>query len=302
MPTLTSPATTRGLGAAVLGSLMTGFGGVFATLTYGMTGLVLTCWRLWFGALFLLLVTYGSGRRLKKATLRASLWPAVYLTLDFFLFFCALKLTSVVDATVLGAIQPALVMIIARRMFHERLKVRDVLFIMVAIAGVTLAVLGPGKRGPHAVEGDFFAIGAMFMWTGYWLTGKKVRASHDAMEFTTSVLVLCSLLIVPVWLLSGQSVLRSHAGDWKWIVLLAILPSTGHIVLNYAQRYVAASISSAIGCLNPLVASVAAVPILHQPLSSTQIVGVAIGLGAVTVIAANNREPDLDPPDTPESA
>jgi drug/metabolite transporter (DMT)-like permease len=122
------------------------------------------------------------------------------------------------------------------------------------------------------------------------------------MEFTTSVLVLCSFLIVPVWLLSGQSVLRSHAGDWKWIVLLAILPSTGHIVLNYAQRYVAASISSAIGCLNPLVASVAAVPILHQPLSSTQIVGVAIGLGAVTVIAANNREPGLDPPDTPESA
>lgn len=282
-------SVTRGLGAAVLGSCMTGFGGVFATLTYGMSGLVLTCWRLWFGAVFLLIVLAASGRRLHGATIRASLLPAAFLTADFYLFFCALKLTSVVDATVLGAIQPALVMVAARRMFNERLRPRDIGWILVAVAGVTVAVLGPGAKGPNALEGDLFAVGAMLMWTGYWLTGKRTRETHDALEFTTCALVLSGLFMIPVWLLSGQNILHSHASDWRWIVLLAIIPSTGHIILNYAQRYVAASISAAIGCLNPLVASVAAVPILHQPLSPSQLVGVGVGVGAVVMITTQQR-------------
>jgi drug/metabolite transporter (DMT)-like permease len=281
---------------------MTGFVGVVVPLTYGMTGMVLTCWRLWLGALFLLVVTYTTGRRLNVAVVRAAVIPSLFLTADFAMFFCSLKLTSVVDATVLGAMQPALVMLIARRMFHERLRPRDVWWIAIAIAGVTLAVLGPGARGPHAIEGDMLAVGAMLMWTGYWLSVKRVRATHEAMTFTTSVMTWCALFIVPIWLATGQSVFRSHASDWKWVALVAVVPSLGHIVLNYAQRYVAASISSAIGCLNPLVASVAAVPLAHQALSPTQIAGVAVGVGAVTVIAANNREPSLDPPTVPEVA
>jgi len=280
---------TRGLGAAVVGSCMTGFGGVFATLTYGMSGLVLTCWRLWLGGVFLMVVLALSRRRLHWDTIRASVIPSAFLAADFYLFFCALKLTSVVDATVLGAIQPALVMVAARRMFNEQLRRSDIVWIVVAIAGVTIAVLGPGAKGPNALEGDLFAVGAMLMWTGYWLTGKRTRETHDALEFTTCALVLSGVFMIPVWLLSGENILRSHAADWRWIVLLAIIPSTGHIILNYAQRFLAASISSAIGCLNPLVASVAAVPILHQPLSPTQLFGVLVGVGAVVMITTRQR-------------
>jgi len=302
VPPSSHATVSRGITAAVAGSLMTGFVGVVVPLTYGMTGIVLTCWRLWLGALFLLVITLATGRRLSRAIFRAAVVPSLFLTADFAMFFCSLKLTSVVDATVLGAMQPALVMIIARRMFHERLRARDVAWICVAIAGVTLAVLGPGARSPYAFQGDLLAVGAMLMWTGYWLSAKRVRETHEAMTFTTAVMTLCAGLIIPIWLCTGESVFRSHASDWKWVALVAVVPSLGHIVLNYAQRFVAASISSAIGCLNPLVASVAAVPLAHQALSRTQVVGVAVGVGAVAVIAASNREPSLDPPAIPEVA
>ncbi len=292
----------RGIAAAILGSLMTGFGGVFASLTYGMSGLVVTFWRIWVGALLLWVVSAVMGRRPSWATMRVSIGPAAFLTADFIFFFCALKLTSVVDVTVLGAMQPALVMLIARRMFHERLRPLDVVWVVVAMLGVTVAVLGPGTRSPHAFEGGCFAVAAMLMWTGYWLAGKRVRVTHDALEFTTSVLLLCAVMVAPVVLVSRQSIFTAHAGDWKWVVLVATIPSAGHLVLNYAQRFLAASISSAIGCLSPLVASAAAVPLLHQPLSLSQVLGLIIGVGAVSVIAATNRAPELVPPDTPVTA
>ena len=95
--------------------------------------------------------------------------------------------------------------------------------------------------------------------------------------------------MTPVVLLSGQSLGRVHAGDWLWISLLAVVPGSGHLVMNWAHRYVDASVSSAIGNLNPLVAAVAAIPILGQSLTSVQWAGVIAGLGAIAVIALDHR-------------
>jgi drug/metabolite transporter (DMT)-like permease len=65
------------------------------------------------------------------------------------MFFSAIKLTSVVDATVIGAVQPALVLIAARPLFGERMGRWDAAWILLAIAGVTSAVVGPGVKGHH---------------------------------------------------------------------------------------------------------------------------------------------------------
>jgi drug/metabolite transporter (DMT)-like permease len=52
-----------------------------------------------------------------------------------------------------------------------------------------------------------------------------------------------------------------------------------------------ASISSAISCLSPLISAVAAIPILSQPLTSLQVSGVLLGVGAIAVIAVRQRQP-----------
>jgi len=62
-------------------------------------------------------------------------------------------------------------------------------------------------------------------------------------------------------------------------------------VMNWAHRYVEASVSSAISCLSPLVAAVAAMIILGQPLTVVQVSGVLVGLAAIAVVAARHIEP-----------
>jgi threonine/homoserine efflux transporter RhtA len=61
--------------------------------------------------------------------------------------------------------------------------------------------------------------------------------------------------------------------------------------MNWAHRYVDASISSILGCLSPLVAAVAAIPILNQSLSVSQVLGVLVGVGAIAAVAARHRQP-----------
>ena len=279
-----------GLGASALAAVLWGFGGIFAVLI-SAPGLVLTFYRLWLGATLLAIVVYGSGRRLTWTTMRASWLGGVFLAGDMAMFFSAVKFTSIVDATVIGAVQPVLVLITARRLFGEQMGRWDVFWILLATAGVTVAVLGPGVTSHHQLIGDVLAVGALLCWSAYWLVAKHARQMHDAMEYTAGVTITAAVTITPIVLLSEQSLGRVEAGDWLWIVLLAIVPGGAHLVMNWAHRYVEASVSSAISCLSPLVAAVAAMVVLGQPLTVVQVGGVLVGLAAIAVVAARHIEP-----------
>ncbi len=283
-----------GLGASVLAAIGWGLGAIFATLT-SAPGLVLTFYRLWLGAALLMIVVYASGRRLSWSTVRASWLGGILLGGDMAMFFSAVKLTTVVDATVISALQPAIVLIAARPLFGERMGRKDVLLIVVAMGGVVTAVLGPGVSSRDQLLGDLLAVGALLSWSGYWLVSKHARAAQNALEYTAAVTIVAAMTLTPIVLLSRQSLSQVEAGDWLWIGLLAVVPGGAHLLMNWAHRYVDASVSSVIGSSNPIVAAVAAMAILGQPLTAVQVVGGLVAIGAIAVVATRHRQPTESP-------
>ncbi len=279
-----------GLSASALAATFWGFGGIFAALTFA-SGLVVAFYRLWLGSVLLVIITHSVGQRISWATFRSAWLPGLFLAGDMMAFYSAVRLTSIVDVTVIGAFQPALVLIAARKMFDERLGRWDVVWIVIAMAGVTIAVLGPSPAAHHRVLGDLLALGALVSFSAYWLLSKRAREKTQAMEYTAGVTIVAAVVTSIVVLASGQALGRVHATDFAWIALLALVPGTGHFLMNWAHRYVDASVSSAISCLSPLVAAVFAIPILGQSLSALQVIGELIGVAAIAVVAARNRQP-----------
>jgi drug/metabolite transporter (DMT)-like permease len=279
-----------GIGASVVAAVLWGFGGIFAVLV-SSPGLVLTFYRLWLGAVIFIVLVYASGQRITWATLRASWVGGLLLAGDSALFFCAVKLTSIVDATVIGAFQPVLVLLAAHRMFGERMSRWDYHWILLSMAGVIATVIGTGAPGHHQVLGDLLATGALLCWSAYWLASKRAREQHDALVYTASVTLVAALTVTPVVLISNQSLGRVDTRDWFWIFTMSIVAGCAHLLMNWAHRFVEASVSSVIGCLNPLVAAVAAVFILNQFLNVTQIVGVMVGLAGIAAVIIRHREP-----------
>jgi drug/metabolite transporter (DMT)-like permease len=279
-----------GLAASVLASVGWGFGAIFARLT-SAPGLVLAFYRLWLGAALLTALVYVAGRRLSWDNLRASLLGGVFLAGDMAMFFCAVKLTSVVDCTVIGAVQPAIVLVAAGPLFGERMGRWDVVWVFVAMAGVSAAVIGPGVSGPHELAGDLLAVGSLLSWSAYWLVSKHARETEHALDYTAGVTIVAALTMTPIVLVSGQHLGRIEAGDWLWIALLAVVPGGAHLAMNWAHRYVDASVSSVIGSSNPIVAATAAVVILGQRLTIVQICCGLVALAAISVVAVRHRAP-----------
>ena len=107
---------------------------------------------------------------------------------------------------------------------------------------------------------------------------------------------------MPVTLISDHGVGHLTAGDWLPLLLIAVIPGGGHLVMNWVHRYMAASLSSIIGNLNTLVAAVAAVPILGQSLTPVQGLGVVVALGGVIALAILRRGEGTFPVVSPTGA
>jgi drug/metabolite transporter (DMT)-like permease len=277
---------TAALGASVAAAVAWGFAGVLAALT-SAPGVVLTFYRMAIGAALLLVVVRLAGRRVTAAVLRASIPGGLLLAADMALFFSAVKLTSVAVATVIGALQPALVLLVAGPFLGERITRAKVAWTAVAIGGVAVIVVGGGAPGHDALAGDLLAIGSLVAWSGYFVASKWARDHRgvDALEYTAGVTVVGAVVMLPTVYVVGDTLGQVHAGDWLWIVLLAVIPGTAHVLMNWAHRHLDVSVSSVVVSTNPIVAAVAAYFILGQTLVGLQIAGGMVGIVAVAIVA-----------------
>ena len=95
---------------------------------------------------------------------------------DIVLFFSALKHTTVANATVVGALQPALVLVVAGPLFGERITKALVAATAVAVGGWRRGVR-IGRRGGVEPARRPPAVGALFAWTGYFIASGRPGAS-----------------------------------------------------------------------------------------------------------------------------
>ena len=112
--------------AATAAVVVWGVSSVAIKQVEGLNGLGVACYRIWLGAAIVTVAFLATGGRITKRLLRLSLWGGLAFTADLVLFFCAVQETSIANATVIGALQPLLVLAVASRLFGERARRSEV--------------------------------------------------------------------------------------------------------------------------------------------------------------------------------
>ena len=259
-------------------------------------GMVLGFHRLWIGALATVGAFYATGHRLSWTSLRVALPGGLAFGADIVLFFSALKHTTVANATVVGALQPLLVFLVANRMFGERVSRQLVTWSIVAIAGVAVVVYGSAGVPVWSIGGDLLAVAALLAWTGYFVASKHAGDAVRPLEYLSAMLVVATAAVAPVALLAGGQLDPGGADEWAWIALLAIgSGGIGHLLLNWAHGHVELAVMSLLTLAVPVAAVVSAAVFLDEALSVVQAVGMAIVLASLGVVAARTARPAPTP-------
>jgi drug/metabolite transporter (DMT)-like permease len=246
----------------------------------------------------MLLVLGVTGRRPAWADIRASIPGGVLFGLNLVLFFSAIKATSIADVLVIGALQPALVLLVAGRLFGEHVDRAELGWIAVSVLGVVVFVLGSSTTPAWSLRGDLFAVASLLVWTAYFLVSKQVRRRVLAVEYMTTVTVVAAVVVTPVALLSGNSLGGLSRYDWAMILLFLAAAQAGHVMLAWAHEHVDVTLSSMLILAQPVLTAVAAWLILGEPITWTMAMGGGIAIGAlVAVVRRATAEGEEVPPE-----
>jgi drug/metabolite transporter (DMT)-like permease len=272
-----------GAAAVLLAVLIWGFTNTLIKLS-PLPALTFAVHRLWLGSLILLAAFFATGRRLSWETVRASAPGGALLGIEIAFFFSAVKHTSIADVAVISALQPALVLLVAGRLFGEVVRGRQIVWTAVSLAGVVLVTLGSAGTPAWSLRGDLLAVGSLFAWTAYFLVSKRARADVPALDYTTVVFVCATIVVVPLALASGHAVGGVRASDLATLLAFVAGASAGHLLVAWAHSSVDVSVSSLAMLAQPVVSAVAALLILGEPLTPLTIVGGTIVLGSLAAI------------------
>jgi drug/metabolite transporter (DMT)-like permease len=208
---------------------------VIVKIAHG-SALQLAFWRLWMGSVVMLAICALARRRLSWSAIWSSTPAGVLFGVNLVLFFAALKETNVADVLIIGALQPGLVLLVAGRMFGERVTREDLLFFAASIVGIVVFVLGSSETPSWSLEGDLLAIGATVVFTAYFLLSKRGRERIQAVEYMTTVAVVGALVVTPMAFVSGTQLGGLRVQDWLWLVLFLVAAQGSHLLVAWAHR------------------------------------------------------------------
>ncbi|MEZ5278939.1 MAG: DMT family transporter [Acidimicrobiales bacterium] len=289
-PTEQQAKSTIGLVGAAVAVTTWGVSGVIAK-NIDMGGAAIAAYRFSVYAVVMSFVGWRAGVRLNRQVLRDTLWGGIALGLDVALFFTAVKLTTIVNATMIGALQPIVVSIVAHRVFGEHIAKRDIVLGMVALAGVAVVVMGSTGAPEWNLAGDMAAIGALAAWSAYFVTNRMAKDKVNPRQFTIGTAFYTGLINIPIALAFGQSLANPSSQSWVWLLVLTFGSGVmGHELMNWSLRKIPLWLGSTFTLLVPVVASAAAWMFLDEPLNGIQMAAMAVVLGALGLIFAGQSE------------
>lgn len=258
----------------------------FAAVRYGLA------------ALFLLIILVAS-RRIPRISGRDLAWLTVFGVIMFsgFPFFMtrALEDTTAARGALMFATIPLLTIAIGSIFRVERMTIRKVIGIVIAIGGSTL-VLGENvsAAAPNALRGDGFMFLAMLSAAIFNVFSPRYLARYGNLPVVVYTMLVGSAALVGLALAFGRPFSGSLDFDLQGWFIMFLLAIPGAALMNFVwgrslQLITPTQATITIG-LNPVTALFLGAWVLSEPITFRILSGVALLIIAIIVTTSDTRD------------
>ena len=242
------------------------------------------------GMLFLLAVMALKREKLDKKAVKANFWKlclsGCFIGINWILLFEAYRYTTVATATLCYYMAPLFVMIASPFLLKEKLRIKQIVCMIVAFVGMMLVsgIFSAGGVGAGQWMGVLFGLGAAVFYASVVLLNKTIR-DISAFSKTSIQLGFAALIILPYTLLIERPSVDALTFP---IVLLLLLVGVLHTGIAYTLYFgsiskLRAQTVALFSYLDPIVAILLSVLFLKEPMTLPSVIGAVLILGSTMV-------------------
>lgn len=243
-------------------------------------------YRMVVGVPMMVFMAQRFGIGIDRRLLRITALPGVLFSLSFITGFASVKMTSIANATLVTNLQPVLVLLVAPKLFGERLRRNQLLLGVVSMAGVLTVVLAAASTSGAKWTGDVMAAVNVVIWTGYFLLAKQRRVDGvDSWSFLAGVFLWASVVVLPFGGLASNDLGAMTTKDWLCVIGMALGPGIiGHGLMTWSQSHVDVTLASILGLLSPVISTALAWVVFGESLTFVQLIGAAVVIWSLAAL------------------
>lgn len=200
------------------------------------------------------------------------------------LLYLGLRLTSVINATLINGLGPLITGVLAAFLIQETMSRRQVTGAVVGLAGVVILITNGSLAIWEAVSGnvgDLIVLGAVSLWALYSVLGRKVMHNRSALSATalSDFIGLPFLILAAIWEMQSTPA-DARPGLILAIVYIGIAPTViGFLSWNAGVRRLGASGAMVFYNTLPLYGGLLAYLLLGESVGLASVVGGGLIIG-----------------------
>jgi drug/metabolite transporter (DMT)-like permease len=210
--------------------------------------------------------------------------PGALFAGDILFWHWSIAYTTVANATLFANLAPVIVTAGAWLFLRERITLRFLAGMALAMGGAALLVNASAALGARYVLGDMLGLITACFFGSYVVAVARLRDSHPASTIMFYSSTVTCVLLLAATLISGERLLPVTANGWIALLALAwISQAMGQGLIAYALGHLPASFSALAILIEPLTAAVLGWVWLGEALGVRQAVGGIIVLAGIAV-------------------
>lgn len=223
---------------------------------------------------FMRKITSNNEQIQKEDRMRIALSGFLGITLYFAIENIGVSMTSSSNSALIVASFPAVTTLLEFFIYHSKPNVKKILGIILAIIGVAVLTQINVDGNSKSMLGNIILIGAGVVWAFYNFITRDLTNKYSAMTLTYYQMLAGFIFFLPFVIIEGKTWRMPTMTSASALIYLSVGCSiVAFLLYNLGLRKLSASISVSLMNLVPVLGLIFSILILHESVSTVQILG-----------------------------
>ena len=254
----------------------------------GVGAISISFWRMLIASMVLWIFSSikPQGKMNISSNYNKTMYAGILLGIHFALFFEAVKITKIANATFLGTLAPFFTLLIEfyiLKRYYNKIILLGLFFTLMG----SLIILGyQFNLESQYTIGNLYAVLCSVCLAIAFMIGEKVRKNENTIVYTRTLYLSAAFTLFIISLFSNEELIKHTFNEYLGLIFLGLVPTIlGHNSIYYSMKYVSPTIAAAFPLGEPIIATIFAFFIFSESITPNIFIGGAVTLAGLILIS-----------------